>query len=183
MSEEHLINNCAPTLAGLKTGSLFICPYESGAAVRDYVRRMNRQLSPKGLRLVPLRYSEKRVMLYLYRPGLLHRDLQHETAGRHLRCQGYDTRCCGKCLRRLKCRLAGQESFPHEIGFFLGYPPEDVEGFIVKGPSSGKGTGLWKVYGDLGAAEKRFRQLDCCTRAYRQLWETGRSLDRLAVSL
>ena len=30
-------------------------------------------------------------------------------------------------LRTLSLRLSGEE-FPHEIGLFLGYPPEDVEG-------------------------------------------------------
>ena len=29
MSEERLIRQCAPTLAGIKTGSLFPCPYET----------------------------------------------------------------------------------------------------------------------------------------------------------
>mgnify|MGYP006917983558 CR=1 FL=1 len=31
MSEEQVVRNCAPTLAGLKTGNLFACPYESQA--------------------------------------------------------------------------------------------------------------------------------------------------------
>ena len=29
MSEEQVVRNCAPTLAGLKTGNLFACPYEN----------------------------------------------------------------------------------------------------------------------------------------------------------
>ena len=27
MSDQYLVRHCAPTLAGLKTGSLFTCPY------------------------------------------------------------------------------------------------------------------------------------------------------------
>ena len=33
MSEELLIRHCAPTLAGLKTGSLFVCAFESNASM------------------------------------------------------------------------------------------------------------------------------------------------------
>ena len=29
MSEETVVRQCAPTLAGIKTGSLFPCPYDS----------------------------------------------------------------------------------------------------------------------------------------------------------
>ena len=44
----------------------------------------------------------------------------------------------------------GDESgeFPHEVGLFLSYPPEDVKGFIDHRANDFKCAGLWKVYGD-----------------------------------
>ena len=45
---------------------------------------------------------------------------------------GYDTSNLEACLERLKERIAQCEEFPHEIGMFLGYPLEDVRGFIEK---------------------------------------------------
>ena len=50
----------------------------------------------------------------------------------------------------------GDESgeFPHEVGLFLSYPPEDVKGFIDHRASGFKCAGLWKVYGN---EEKRAR--------------------------
>ena len=33
MSEELLIAHCSPTMAGLKTGSLFTCPMQSRAEI------------------------------------------------------------------------------------------------------------------------------------------------------
>ena len=59
MSEEMFVRQCAPTLAGVKTGSLFSCPYDTREGMTEDVRRLNRVLVPKGLRLLPLRYSEK----------------------------------------------------------------------------------------------------------------------------
>ena len=48
------------------------------------------------------------------------------------------------------------ESFPHEIGLFLGYPAEDVQGFIRNCAAKPKLVGAWKVYGDAEVAKKKF---------------------------
>ena len=44
MSEEQVVRNCAPTLAGLKTGNLFACPYENREDLLDFLRSLNRRL-------------------------------------------------------------------------------------------------------------------------------------------
>ena len=75
MSEEMVVRQCAPTLAGIKTGSLFPCPCTDRDALLDEVRQLNRRLSPKGLCLLPLRFTEGSALLYLYRPATLRRDL------------------------------------------------------------------------------------------------------------
>ena len=45
MSEELVVRQCAPTLAGIKTGSLFSCPCDSPEELRQEVRRINRLLA------------------------------------------------------------------------------------------------------------------------------------------
>ena len=47
MSEEQVVRNCAPTLAGLKTGNLFACPYENREDLLDFLRSLNRRLGKK----------------------------------------------------------------------------------------------------------------------------------------
>ena len=59
MSEENVVRLCAPTLAGIKTGSLFPCPYECRETLLTEIRRYNQVLVPKGLCLLPLRFTEK----------------------------------------------------------------------------------------------------------------------------
>lgn len=44
MSEEILIRQGAPTLAGIKTGSLFPCPCEDREDLLADIRRLNRRL-------------------------------------------------------------------------------------------------------------------------------------------
>jgi hypothetical protein len=69
MSEERLIRQCAPTLAGIKTGSLFPCPYETREELMADVRAFNRRFAARGLCLLPLRLENGHALLYLYRPG------------------------------------------------------------------------------------------------------------------
>lgn len=182
MSEDCIIRNGAPTLAGLKTGNLFTCPCPSREALRNDLRQLNQKLTPKGLRILPLRFSAEKALIYLYRPAMLLSDLSQESAAALLRSRGYDTGSCERCVGRLAKKLRQQEDFPHEIGLFLGYPPEDVQGFIEQGPSHCKAYGCWRVYGDEEAARKKFAQYKHCTRCYREQWAKTRDFDRLTVA-
>lgn len=182
MSDDYLIRHCAPTLAGIKTGSIFSCPYESRNAVLNTIRRTNGRLRPKGLRMLPLRFSEKKVLVYLYRPKDLSSDLADTTAVQLLERYGYNADNSEKCIAQLAQKLRTQKEFPHEIGLFLGYPPEDVRGFIENNARGCKYTGCWKVYGDEEAAKKKFTQYKKCARIYCDQWEKGKDIERLAVS-
>ena len=60
MSEEAVILHGAPTLAGIKTGSLFRCAYESIEAMRLSLREWNKRFSGKGLRVIPLSFENNK---------------------------------------------------------------------------------------------------------------------------
>ena len=91
MSDELLIKCGSPTLAGLKTGNMFSYTYESREEVRRDLRRLNKILVPRGLRVIPLRYSDKTVLIYLYRIEALKADLSQKEAVRILREVGYES--------------------------------------------------------------------------------------------
>ncbi len=80
MSDELLIKCGSPTLAGLKTGNMFSYSYESREEVSRDLRRLNKILVPRGLRVIPLRYSDKTVLIYLYRIEALKEDLSQQEA-------------------------------------------------------------------------------------------------------
>lgn len=182
MSEEIIVRNCSPTLAGIKTGSLFACPSEEPSVLRDSLRQLNRCLVPRGARILPLRVSRERVLLYVYRPARLRRDLQAAQAVRILRELHYPVGDSERCVCELIRRMNRNGDFPHEIGLFLGYPPEDVEGFMRHGARDAKCVGTWKVYGDETAARRQFARFHKCTRLYIDAWRRHASLDRLIVS-
>ena len=79
----------------------------------------------------------------------------------------------------------GDESgeFPHEVGLFLSYPPEDVQGFIDHRAMDFKCAGLRKVYGDQQRAQALFDRFRRCTPRYCALWQTGLRLEQLAVAV
>ena len=182
MSDDFIIEQCAPTLAGIKTGNLFSCAYSSREELLSYVRELNRRLVPKGLCLLPMRYSEKRVLLYLYRPTQLKRDLQNEYAAQMLRDAGYSCASCEQCVVRLIRRLRENAEFPHEIGLFLGYPLGDVIGFIDNGGKNSRCTGCWKVYCNECEAMRTFARFDKCRAVYQKMWANGRSIVQLTVA-
>ena len=78
MSENYLIDLCAPTLAGIKTASLMSIQYKNIQESRDDIREMNQMFAKKGLRAVPLKFRAGRALIYVYRPAWLKRDLQNK---------------------------------------------------------------------------------------------------------
>ena len=182
MSIDYVIQHAAPTLAGIKTGNLFPCTFASTQDMVRDLREINRVLVPRGLRLLPLRRKDDRALLYLFRPADLSRDLAGQEARRLLREAGYgDDLTHLVCLRELTRRLREGEEFPHEIGLFLGYPPEDVQGFIRHRGREAKACGCWKVYGDEETAQARFDAFKSCTARYCRLREQGATLEHLTV--
>lgn len=181
MLKSLLVRHGAPTLAGLKTGTLFSAAFSNRQEMLASLLHWNRCLLPKGLRLLPLREQRGRTLIYLYRPSALSRDLQQPHTCTLLMDRGYPCPHPESCILHLRRRLAANETFPHEIGLFLGYPPEDVRGFL-RDPSACKYSGLWKVYGNTDAARLLFAQFSACTRLYCRQFALGTPLEDLAVS-
>ena len=146
------------------------------------IRAFNRHYLSRGLCLLPLRFTEGKALLYLYRPAALRRDLREQTAEALLADAGYPCGSCGGCVARLVRRMREGAEFPHEVGLFLSYPPEDVKGFIENRAANAKCTGVWKVYGDERQARQTFDRYKKCTQTYCERWRSGVELDRLAVA-
>ena len=183
MSEEALVKYCSPTLAGIKTGSLFSCSYHSQAELSTFLRTWNIALRGKGIRIIPLRIKEGKALIYVYRPSQLRSRLQENDSRDLLEERGYCSESCSRCLTHLIRRLSRSEDFPHEIGLFLGYPCEDVRGFIDNKAACAKCVGCWKVYGDEEKAQRLFERFQRCTDSYCRCLRQGMGLDQLAVAI
>ena len=121
MPEELIVKHCSPTLAGLKTGSIFSCVFSSDEELQNSLSELIRGSAPG--------------------------------------------------------------CFPHEIGLFLGYPPEDVDGFIKHRAGGCKFCGFWKVYGDVDSAKAKFERYRSCTESYYKRWRSDGSIRKLIAEL
>lgn len=181
MSEELLLRHCSPTLAALKAGSLFTCPSEFMPILEQVVKTWNEQLNAKGVQVLVLLKRKRTALVYVYRPTLLKIELAKFETQQLLSSYGYPLCQIETTLSFLKDKLTFHEEFPHEIGVFLGYPPEDVRLFIENKGCNGKCDGCWKVYDNEVDAKQRFAQFKKCTALYLRMHKQGKSLDSLAV--
>ena len=182
MFEDIMVRHCSPTLAGIKTGNMFSCPFADVDEMRANVRYWNRLFARKGLRVLPLRYQDNRALVYVYRVSHFLRDMKDDAVCRLLKERGYETEMPERCIVQLIKKLEECGEFPHEIGLFLGYPPEDVSGFITNRARGCKFIGCWKVYGNEERARMTFAKYKKCTEIYTAQFAGGRSVDRLTVA-
>lgn len=186
--ETVMIEQCAPVLAGLKPAGLFRYETSDSADLARRVRDWNAQLGTKGLRVRVLKGCARnhRYLVYVYRITRLREVLEDAQVQAFLRKEGYEMpREAGDCaavLTQLSRRLCCEAEFPHEIGVFLGYPLEDVEGFIRNRGQNYTCSGCWKSYGDPVAAQQYFARLNKCTSVYLRLFHSGTPILRLAVA-
>lgn len=182
MFEKHLIVHCAPTLASLKAASLFCLAIESEQELAYQIFLWNRQLREKGLFMTVLQKRTDRALIYVFRKSHL-QEVLHRTGVRAFLLQyGYPDIEVESALKQLKIRLGTSESFPHEIGLFLGYPLGDVIGFIQNAGKNCKYAGYWKVYCNENETKKLFCQFRKCQEIYVRLWNQGKTVRQLAVA-
>lgn len=181
MSSENIIRHCAPTLAGLKVGSLFSCRYQEAAQfVRD-VAKKNEDLQKKGVYFVILKLKNGVALVYVYRKKQLEQALTTPELQEFLVEMGYTTFTIQACLTLLRRHLHAQD-FPHEIGVFLGYPLGDIRAFIQHQGANCKCVGCWKVYTDEEGAKKTFDRYARCTQTYFDRYAVGFDIAQLTVA-
>ena len=166
MLEEALVRYCAPTLAGLKSGSLFNYSYLSLDYLLETILSSGRGKS----------------LVYVYRADKLKQDWASPNIFEFLESIGYDPRDPEQSIALLSRRTKEKGAFPHEIGLFLSYPFEDVIGFIENKGKNCKYCGCWKVYSDETACKKLFQKYKKCTSVYCDCFLRGVSILKLTVA-
>lgn len=116
-------------------------------------------------------------LVLIYNAQLLQACVQQPEAKRALLRLGYPMNgTLSQVIARLYARVQGQAEFPHEVGFFLGYPVEDVLGFMRHRGKHYKLCGPWKVYSDVPRAMAMFQELVACRAQVLHHIESGGSL-------
>lgn len=160
--EKKLAYHSAPSLMGIKCSNIISCGSD-GFDILEQTERFNRKAASEGLKIKLMHRCSNKTLLFVYNEKLLSARLENPESRCILKKYGYDDCfCLENDICRLAERLSEESDFPHEIGILLGYPIEDVKGFIENNGENYKLCGYWKVYGDKSKAEKIFIDYNIC---------------------
>lgn len=176
--KKMLIEYCAPTLAGMKAGSLFTV-YGCDRCITDEIRELNHSLTKRGIRIIPVKKTSRYTLVYIYRPDMLKADLDIPEAANILIHKGYSCGNADCCLVQLVKHLTSDPEFPHEIGLFLGYPPSDVKCFMRDSHRGVKCTGNWKAYSNEEKARDTFEKYRKCRDYFKKEVKKGKKIEAL----
>ncbi len=182
--EESILYYCAPTLEGVKASSMFSIRFQNQTKEEAYSQyyKWKKRLQSRGVSIIVLSYKAvtNTLLLLVYREEKLSTVINSPKVLDYLIQNGYpDTKELSMLLDHVSKRCQNNDSFPHEIGFFLDYPIQDVIGFIDNNGNHFTCSGLWKSYSDPHIATQLFEVIRNCTKQYWKRYYNGKSLMQL----
>ncbi len=190
-----LVSAAAGVIAGAKPAALFtlrpdvaVCP----GVARSALCAFSRYLRSRSVEVTGISWVHGRFAVLVWRPDMVGAVLCDPERMAFLRAHGLPVegphRLVGEAARRLaryyrsRSETAPKEApskapFPHEIGLILGYPLEDVMGFVEGRKETCRG--LWRAYGDADAARERFARLAKQEAQCRHSFERGAAFGAL----
>ena len=153
----QLALQCAPVISGIKISNLFTIPAKS-------LRELSAVLKKTELSFRILYPGRERLVILIYRETELKEYLEREEVMAFIYKCGYETSDISKIfpvfVKRYMRYMELKQDFPHELGLFLGYPIEDVEGFIKENGKNYLYSGYWKVYKDAELKIRLFKNYE-----------------------
>ncbi len=172
----QIVLQCAPVISGLKFSNLLTIEANQ---LRD-VEWMIEQTDISGYVLLQtknkayiLLYEEQELQAYLNQP-----EVKHFLERFHYENTSLDTVLVEFQSRYAKY-MKEKSDFPHEMGVLLGYPIEDVEGFVCNNGKNSLYTGYWKVYENIQEKKKIFYKYECVKETMLQLLASGLKLEEI----
>lgn len=144
--EVRLALQCAPVITGIKMSNLLMVSNGHEEKVEEIL---------KGTQIQPycLFHQGRNAIYFLYRIEEFETYLEDLNVIQTLKQFGYMDLSIKGIMKEFQNRyIAYKEQsvgFPHEIGILLGYPIEDVKGFIQHKGEDYLYAGYWKVYKDV----------------------------------
>lgn len=180
--ENVLANFCSPVLLKRKISNLVSISKKELPNITLLIKDYNKKFERLGIKMEAVCECDKRVLLLVYRQNMMKRHLQNKFVAQILSNYGYENfQSLEEYISHLSSRFDG-DSFPHEIGIFLGYPLSDVIGFIKHKGKNYKCCGYWKAYQNAEAAEKTFALYDDLKNFTVTSLQEGRSLEEIVYS-
>ncbi|MDR0596658.1 MAG: DUF3793 family protein [Clostridiales Family XIII bacterium] len=179
--ETVFLDFAAPVLRGAKPAALMLV---KPRYLPDWARRQRALRRATGLATLEVGNRGGGLLVLVYDRAAMRSLLVDGRATALLSRYGYPLgRGRAAVFRHLRSRFSDAGTgFPHEVGVFLGYPTEDVRGFIENKGRNCVFCYYWKVYHDLERAQEIFRRIDEARRYARVLLRESMSI-HVAASL
>lgn len=183
--EKLIAYHCGPALTGIKPSNLLAVRVTDKEACAR-AEALNKECNKRGVFFNTMRISSGTTLFLVYNKPVLTRTLKDPKTALFLVKEGYiPLRSVEAHVKKLCKKIVTanvkNRAFPHEIGVFLGYPLEDVKGFIHNKGKNCKMCGYWKVYGDEKKAGDMFRRYTECRKTCFLKASQGLPLSELCV--
>lgn len=171
--EIQLAIQCAPVLAGIKISNLLIVHNDNSRYVMELFEDTE-------ISFFVLCVTKEKTTFLIYRSTQLINYLRKPKVKELLYRLGYQNQNMQYLLHSLREKYESYMkdglSFPHEMGLMLGYPVEDVYGFIVNKGQNFLLIGYWKVYANVTEKQKLFDQYNMAKETMIRLISNGASV-------
>lgn len=171
--ETQIALQCAPVIAGVKISNLLIVPDSKASQARKLLENTD-------ILCKELLTTETQTTFLVYKQEKVERYLERKKVRNLLQQLGYNSWNINSLLEKIGEKYQSYMKhggvFPHEMGLLLGYPAEDVTGFIEHKGKNFLYSGYWKVYKNLPAKKKLFCQYEQAKETILQLMCCGVSI-------
>jgi len=170
---------CSEVLAGAKPANLISLVNRTRPCGRNLYQLWQCHHDVLESRLTNLTFMllqnrQRALLLLCFNRDQLERHLAHAGIRSLLYKAGYEADAsCEALLGELCRRIGNNDSFPHEIGLFIGYPAKDVAAFmgLVNLPFTCQGP--WKIFGNPVKSLCLADQHRCCRQRMSTILATG----------
>lgn len=167
---------CSLVLSGIKPSNLLIYSNHCEGCISE-------ELKNTGAEHMKLYTGSKESVSIIFNREKLEKALLDEENRKFIKQYGYEDFSVNSVIEKLAGRYTGfkegRAEFPHEMGIVLGYPLEDVSGFIENNGKNYLYSGYWKVYKNAEEKIQLFKIYKDIKKYFVEQIENGRQIHQI----
>lgn len=167
---------CSLVLSGIKPSNLLIYSNYCEGCISE-------ELKNTGAEHMKLYIGKNDSVSIIFNREKLEKSLLDEENREFIKQYGYEDFSVNSVIEKLAGRYAefkeGRAEFPHEMGIVLGYPLEDVSGFIENNGKNYLYSGYWKVYKNAEEKIQLFKIYKDIKKYFVEQIENGRQIHQI----
>ncbi|MEE0249084.1 DUF3793 family protein [Peptacetobacter hiranonis] len=167
---------CSLVLSGIKPSNLLIYSNHCEGCISE-------ELKNTGTEHMKLYTGKNDSVSIIFNREKLEKSLLDEENREFIKQYGYEDFSVNSVIEKLAGRYTefkeGRAEFPHEMGIVLGYPLEDVSGFIENNGKNYLYSGYWKVYKNAEEKIQLFKIYKDIKKYFVEQIENGRQIHQI----